>query len=282
MINAVFIGGLTNGKIVYDYLKNNKFVNLCLTITYADDFKGARFVPFENDEFILKTGSVKNLIQRIKNIEPDVIFVAGWSEIIPAELLSVPKMGVIGFHPAKLPNDRGRSVLAWQIEDGYTETALTMLKYSDYPDGGEILAQEQIKIEESDYINNILDKVDEATYSIMRAYFPLLRQGLLKGRTQDLSQGNFRRLRGERDSLIDWNRSSKSIYDKIRAISHPYPGAFAELNGRKYRVWRSMVLKDFPLGKDVEYGTLVAKCYDNSLVVKSCDGFIRITEWEEA
>ena len=82
-----------------------------------------------------KKNTVKDCIHAIKDLAPDLIIVAGWSELIPNEILSIPRMGVIGFHPAKLPFDRGRSVLAWQIEDGYTETSLTMFKYSDYPDG---------------------------------------------------------------------------------------------------------------------------------------------------
>ena len=281
MLKTVFIGGLTNGKIVYDYLKLNKYVDLCLAITYPDDFCGARHVLFENEEWTVKTHSIRELCACIKNIAPDVIFVAGWSELIPQEILDLPPMGVIGFHPAKLPNDRGRSVLAWQIEDGYTETALTLFRYSVYPDGGDILAQEKIVIEQTDYINDVLDKIDRATYNIMKAYFPLLRQGLLEGRKQDLSQGSFRRLRGESDSIIDWNCSAKSIYNKIRAISHPYPGAITELNGKKIRVWRGEVLADFPLFHNADCATLVASCCDKSFVVKARDGFIRITEYDE-
>ena len=280
MLKAVFIGGLTNGKIVYDYLKTNRFVDLCLAVTHPDDFSGARHVKFDDGKRIIKADSVKLYVQEIKTLSPDVIFVAGWSELIPKELLGLPPMGVIGFHPAKLPNDRGRSVLAWQIEEGYTETALTMFRYSDYPDGGDILAQERIVIEESDYISDVLDKVDEATYSMMRAYFPLLRQGLLMARRQDLSEGNFRRLRGEKDSEINWDKPAKSIYNKIRAISRPYPGAFADLGSKRYRIWRSEVLLDFPIGQREKPGTLVASCYDSSLVVKARNGFIRITEWD--
>ena len=115
----------------------------------------------------------------------------------------------------------------------------------------------------------------------MKAYFPLFRQGLLVEKKQDLSQGNFRRLRGEKDSIINWNNSAKSIYNKIRAISHPYPGAIAELNGKKILVWRSKVLSDFPLFHNSACGTMVARCYDNSLIVKTRDVFIRITEYEE-
>lgn len=280
MLKTVFIGGLTNGRIVYNYLKENKNVSLCLSITYPDEYTGARHVAFENNDNVIKSLTIKDSIQKIRDLNPDIIFVAGWSELIPTELLNIPPMGVIGFHPAKLPYDRGRSVLAWQIADGYTETALTMFKYTNYPDGGDILAQERIIIENSDYIDDVLDKIDEATLNIMKAYFPLLRQGLLVAQKQDLSAGNFRRLRGENDSLINWDSPAKVIYDKIRAISHPYPGAQTSIENKTIYVWRSEILKDFPLGKDAHPGTLIAKCYDNSLIIKTRDGFIHITEWE--
>ena len=67
--------------------------------------------------------------------------------MLSEDLIDLPTKGVVGFHPSKLPFDRGRSVLAWQIEEGYTETALTMFFYSTYPDGGDIIAQEKIRIE---------------------------------------------------------------------------------------------------------------------------------------
>ena len=279
-MKVVFIGGLTNGKIVYDYLKINKFVELSLVITYPDNFTGARHTVFPDEENIIKSGSIKEYEKRIIELAPDVIFVAGWSELIPDEILKTPKYGCIGFHPAKLPNDRGRSVLAWQIEDGYEETSLTMFKYSDYPDGGDILAQEKIRIEEKDYINDILNKIDDATYNIMRAYFPLFRQGLLKGKKQDLSEGNFRRLRGQKDSIIDWNDTSKNIYNKIRAISKPYPGAEFYISGKTCKVWRAEVIELFTFGQTQEPGTIVAKLYDDSFIVKCSDGFIHITEFE--
>lgn len=279
-MKVVFIGGLTNGKIVYDYLKANKFVDLVLSITYSDDYKGARSVIFENSEKIIKSGTLKGYENLISEIQPDVIFVAGWSELIPDRILKIPPMGVIGFHPAKLPYNRGRSVLAWQIEEGCIETALTMFKYSAYPDGGNILAQETIKIDKDDYINDVLNKIDVATYNIMKAYFPLFRQNLIKERVQDLSEGNFRRLRGEKDSVINWNDTGLNIYNKIRAISKPYPGAMTQIDGKKIVVWRAKRLLDFPFGSDQPNGTLICKLYDGSLILKCIDGYIQITEYE--
>lgn len=278
-IKVVFIGGLTNGKIVYDYLKKNKFVDLQLAITYEENFTGARYDRLPDDENVIRSGSVKGNEYLIKGLNPDLIFVAGWSELIPDIVLSIPVMGCIGFHPAKLPYDRGRSVLAWQIEDGYTETGLTMFRYTDYPDGGDILAQEIIPIRHEDYINDILDKIDDATYNIMRAYFPLLRTGRLVEKKQNLGEGSFHRLRGERDSIINWNRNSEDIYNKIRAISHPYPGAYAELDGKRILVWRSEIIDSLPFGHSEKPGTLVARLYDDSLVYKTRNGFLRVTEW---
>lgn len=283
-IKVFFIGGLTNGKIVFDYLKTNKYVNMVGVITYPDSYKGARHVLFENDEYIIKSGKTKGYEHYIKETEPDLIVVAGWSELISNEIFGIAPRGTIGFHPAKLPMDRGRSVLAWQIEEGYTETALTMFKYTDYPDGGDIIGHDIIKIEKEDYISDILDKVDAATENLMKAYFPLLRQGLAKPKKQDLSEGSFRRLRNAGNSVINWNSNSETIYNKVRAISHPYPGATATLmiNGEECNmlVWRSEIVEDFPYGKDATPSTVVAKLYDSSLIVKTRDAFLRIIDFE--
>jgi methionyl-tRNA formyltransferase len=211
-------------------------------------------------------------------MNPDYIFVAGWSELLSDELIHIPVNGTIGFHPAKLPCNRGRSVLAWQIEEGYTENALTMFFYTDYPDGGDIIAQECFKIEENDYIADVLKKVNMATYNLMYAYFPLIRQGLAQRKKQCLEDGNFRRLRTtEIDSQIDWNHNSRNIYNKIRAISKPYPGAEGAIDGINMKIWRSEVV-DFPYGQTEKPGAVIARLYDNSCIIKTRDGFLRILE----
>ena len=281
MVKVFFIGGLSNGKIVFNYLKKNKYVNLVGVITYPNGSKGARHIDFENDEYIIKSGKIEGYEHFIKDAEPDLIIVAGWSEIIPDEILAIPSMGVIGFHPAKLPMDRGRSVLAWQIEDGYKETALTMFKYTNYPDGGDLIGQDIIKIEQNDYINDVLDKVDKATENLIRAYFPLIRQGLAKPHKQDLSEGSFRRLRGGSDSIINWDSNSLAIYNKVRAISHPYPGATTVLDGKAIIVWRSEILTTFPIGLSEKPGKVIARLYDGSIIFKTRDGFLRITDYTE-
>ena len=65
-------------------------------------------------------------MKKIQDAQPDLIIVAGWSGLLSNQIISIPDRGTIGFHPFKLPNDPVRSVLAWQLEEGYTETALSM------------------------------------------------------------------------------------------------------------------------------------------------------------
>ena len=136
-LKIIFIGGLTNGKIVLEYFQKNRYVKVPLIITHPQNNPTPRYADIS---CIIHGSRIKTDLEAnthkeiIHNLKPDFIFVAGWSGILSEELISIPRFGTIGFHPSKLPRDRGRSVLAWQIEEGYTETALTMFYYNNIPD----------------------------------------------------------------------------------------------------------------------------------------------------
>ncbi len=241
-LRVIFIGGQTNGRVVLEYLAANRHVSIPLVITHPADWQVPRHADLSScvkSAKMIRDTHADHHLEEIRQARPDLIVVAGWSPLLSGELISIPPRGTIGFHPSRLPLDRGRSVLAWQIEEGYSETALTMFSYNDIPDCGDIIAQERILIEPNDYIGDVLDKVDEATFNLMHAYFPLLRTGVPLRRPQHPSEGTFRRLRTDRDSRINWDRNVKTIYNKIRAVSRPYPGAFFEHNSRRITVWRS-------------------------------------------
>ena len=104
----IFIGGLTNGYKTLEFLVKTKYIKISLAITSS----------------ISNVPRFKNLKQNFKElkvietIKPDLIIVSGWSSLIDKQILEIPKKGVVGFHPSNLPKDRGRSTLAWQIEEG--------------------------------------------------------------------------------------------------------------------------------------------------------------------
>ena len=280
MINIVFIGGLSTGQRVFDYLSNNKYVNIVGVITnpvsktnFNLDLSTSIKSPFGKKY----DSNANNHLDKINKTSPDLIIVAGWSGLLSKELIEIPKLGTIGFHPSLLPKDRGRSVLAWQIEEGYRETALTMFYYNELPDCGDIIAQEKIKIEYNDYISDVLEKCDNAAHNLMCAYFPLIRNGVELRKTQDISDGNYRRLRNDNDSIIDWNQNGEFIYNKIRAISKPYPGAYFLHNKEKIRVWESIFIKDKTtsgfLNKKEEIG-LLQKISDKVYSARCRNGII--------
>ena len=275
-LNVGFIGGLTNGKIILDYLLANKYVNIPLVITHPKGFSAPRSTILNTNSVgnVIRDFNVDDYIEIIKNLKLDLIFVAGWSELISKKVLDVIPMGVIGFHPSKLPKDRGRSVLAWQIEEDYKNTALSMFYYNEVPDGGDIIALENIAIERNDYISDVLEKIDNATYNLINAYFPLIRKRIAPRESQILSNCSYRRLRKDRDSLINWDQNAYVIYNKIRAISNPYPGAFFKHKNQNIIVWRAEILENYENdNKDIQIspGTIMGKIDEKKYVLKCRD-----------
>jgi methionyl-tRNA formyltransferase len=276
-IRVAFIGDQSNGKIAYDYLLKNRFVDLVFSLNSGKSTNLARGVKFgDGDKH--HHGTCAEHLDAIKDAAPDLIIVAGWSELLPESLISIAPMGTIGFHPSKLPHNRGRAVLAWQIEEGSTATALTMFYYNSLPDAGDIIAQHEISIHLDDYINDVLDKVDWATGNLMHAYFPLIRRGVAPRLPQDWNVGLFRRAREDADSMINWDRPAIEIYNKIRSISRPYPGAIADLDGKRLKVWRADVVNE--RGGNHDPGTVVS--HENGNITVSCRGSsLVITDYEE-
>ena len=242
MIKVAFIGALPNGLTVYKYLKSNKYVDLLCSITCPDQTDNPEHISFANDKDIIKTKSANDYLAHLKALELDYIFVAGWSELLSSKLINLPKKGTIGFHPSKLPRDRGRSVLAWQILEGYEKSALSMFFYNDIPDGGDIIGQDDFSIENNDTIQDVLLKVNQSTTNLMKSFFPLIRQGVAPRRKQNLEEGNFRRLRKAKDSIINWNQNAQIIYNLIRAITDPYPNAVGVIENKEYKIYKSEII----------------------------------------
>jgi methionyl-tRNA formyltransferase len=283
-LKIIFIGGLSNGKIVLNYLQSNKYVDIPLIITHPNDHQAPRYIDLstvDNVSDIKKDLDANIFLRIIKNLKPDIIFVAGWSGLLSKELISIPRLGTVGFHPSQLPMDRGRSVLAWQIEEGYTETGLSMFYYDELPDCGDIIGQEKIKIEHNDYINDVLNKIDDATYNLMRAYFPLIRKDVAPKKPQKINEGNFRRLRTNKDSIIDWDKNAEIILNKIRAISKPYPGAIGKINKIEYHIWKAIPCNTIDELDQKPFGSYIFEEKIGFPIIKCRDKCIKILDYEK-
>lgn len=281
-MKVIFIGGLTNGKLIVEYIINQKNIKIPFIITHPLNFKihnYENFKKFNKKTKIYRDLNINNFFEKIKKAKPDLIIVAGWSYLISHKIIQIPKLGVIGFHPSLLPKDRGRSVLAWQIEEGYTQTALTMFYISKGIDDGDIIAQNKIKINYKDTIKDILKKCDIETNKLIKKYFDLIIQGKAPRKKQNNNIATYRSLRNNSNSLIDWNTTAKLIYNKVRALTYPYPGSFFYYRKKKIKVIKAAIIKNKiinKLSKNLNNGDIVKKINSKKYKIKCSNGILEI------
>lgn len=189
----------------------------------------------END---LNTSSSIDWIARAK---PDVIFCFGWSSILKAELLNIASMGVLGYHPAKLPQNRGRHPIIWALVLGLKETASTFFFMDEGADSGPILSQSDVEIGDFDTAQMLYYKLNKVALAQITDFLPKLQTGVYEVYAQNHEKANYWRLRQKVDGQIDWRMSAKNIFNLVRGLSHPYPGAHFIHRGNHIVCWQSTV-----------------------------------------
>jgi len=228
-------------------------------------------VPCLHVEDINSTKSV----EWIKNLNPDVIFCFGWSSLIKKDILALAPMGIVGYHPAKLPKNRGRHPLIWALALGLKESASTFFFMDEGADTGDILSQVDFEISYQDDARNLYDKVAEIALIQIEEFIPALEKGTYTRIKQNEKKSNDWRKRNELDGEIDFRMNSRSIYNLTRALTKPYVGAYIKFNEKNYSVWKVKESNDFQ--ENIEPGK-VLRVFDKIFVVKSYDGAIEIIE----
>ena len=213
----------------------------------------------------------------IRDLEPDIIFCFGWSKLIKKNILQLPPMGVVGFHPAALPSNRGRHPLIWALVLGLTETASTFFFMDTHADSGDILSQIKLSILPTDNASSLYHKVTQVAISQIHDFVPRLSNNTYDRFPQNHELSNTWRKRGVPDGLIDWRMSAFSIHNLIRGLSHPYVGAQFVYQDYLVRVWESEVELGVP--SNIEPGKILS--VDSSgLLVKAGEGAIRLCKLE--
>ena len=214
-------------------------------------------------------------VEWIKNLNPDVIFCFGWSSLIKKDILAVAPMGIVGYHPAKLPKNRGRHPLIWALALGLKESASTFFFMDEGADTGDILSQVDFEISYQDDARNLYDKVVNIALIQIEEFIPALEKGTYTRIKQNEKESNVWRKRNELDGEIDFRMNSRSIYNLTRALTKPYVGAHIKFNETNYSVWKVKESNDFQ--ENIEPGK-VLRVFDKIFVVKSYDGAIEIIE----
>lgn len=156
---------------------------------------------------------------------PDLLLCVGWHRLLPDRILRVPSHGVVGYHPAELPNNRGRHPIIWALALGLSKTASTFMLLDSSADTGDIVDQREVPIHDDDDAGTLYARLTEVAQEQLRDLLPKFASGAIQATPQDGSAGNAWRKRTVEDGRIDWRMSAKSIRNLVRALAGPYPGA---------------------------------------------------------
>jgi len=212
-------------------------------------------------------------ISWIKTFVPDVIFCFGWSRLLKTDLLNLAPLGVLGYHPAALPANRGRHPLIWALILGLNETASTFFFMDDCADSGDIVSQYPIKISENDNAGTLYKRITETSLEQIDEFLPTLQSGDCKRIKQDHSKSNTWRKRDKNDGKIDWRMSAITIHNLVRGLTKPYIGAHIEYKDEIIKVWETRVIRDSE--KNIEPGKVIL-VDNNGIVVKTGENAIRL------
>lgn len=218
----------------------------------------------------------------LRERRPDVVYCFGWSYLLGAEILQVPPLGVIGYHPAALPQNRGRHPIIWALALGLPRTGSTFFFMDEGADSGDILSQRTVPIRYEDDARTLYDRLKATGIEQIREFTSQLSSGTYPRVEQDHGRANHWRKRSAADGRIDWRMSSRGIYNLVRALAEPYPGSHLETPSAEVKVWRvEEVGQRFPDSMNIEPGK-VMEVEDAAFSVKCGSGVVRVVEWDEA
>jgi methionyl-tRNA formyltransferase len=178
--------------------------------------------------------------EQIKALAPDVIVIIAYGQIIPGQLLTVPRLGWINLHASLLPKYRGAAPINWAIVNGEMHTGNTTMRIDAGMDTGETFLQREVSIGPAETAPELAARLAEEGGSLMAATLRGMAVGTLAGKPQDPSKASLAPILKREDGQIDWQRTAREIYNRMRGFA-PWPGAFTVFRGQACHLWGTPV-----------------------------------------
>ena len=243
---CLVFGYHTMGCLGFDALLRHGF-DVAAVLTHRDDpheevwweslagRAATRAVPVHYPEKgDLKTDAFAELVAAYR---PEFIFSFYFRWMIPTRVLASAPRGAFNLHGSLLPKYRGRAPVNWVLVNGERETGVSLHTMVAKADAGDLVDQERVPIAGDDTALTLYRKLEPAAESLLDRALPLLREGRAPLRPMDLAEGSYFGGRTPADGRFEWSWPAQRIYNLVRAVTHPYPGAFVDLGGRRLLVW---------------------------------------------
>ena len=183
-----------------------------------------------------------DVVERIATLAPEFVFSFYFRQVLKPAPLAIPSRGALNLHGSLLPRYRGRCPVNWVLVQGETETGVTLHYMEPKPDTGDIVAQRRVPIADEDTALTLNRKLGDAARELLRVTFPALLAGAAPRVPQDHTRATTFGGRRPEDGRLAWRRPARELYNLVRAVTHPYPGAFTTWAGTKLLVWKATPL----------------------------------------
>jgi len=210
-------------------------------------------------------------VERIRKMEPDIIFSFYYRNMVGKEILDLPPAGCLNLHGSLLPRYRGRCPVNWVLVHGEKETGVTLHYMTPRPDDGDIVGQKRVPIDDNDTALSLHKKLATAAGDLLYDLLPKIRENRAERIPQEKSSASYFGGRRPDDGEIDWRQDAASVRNLVRAVTRPYPGAFSYLGNRKYIFWQvrtAETLRSAPPGTVLSTNPLTIACADRSIEVQ--------------
>jgi methionyl-tRNA formyltransferase len=222
----------------------------------------------------INAGETLNVIRKL---EPELVFVVGWSQLAHDPFIELASEGVFGMHPTLLPRHRGRAPIPWAILSGLARTGVTLFEIVDATaDSGAIIGQVVVDIAPDETATTLFERLADAHVELTRTFVPKLLTRTAPRFPQDPARASTWPKRTSAEGIIDWETRAPYLYDWVRAQTRPYPGAFTWFGDEKIVVWRARAVDlrvDAPAGLIVSEGPegMIVACGEGGLVLEEVE-----------
>ena len=239
-------------------------------------FKTPESLAKENFIPVFKPQTLKTekWYRKVKYMQPDLILSLYYRNIIPEEIFSRAKLGAYNMHGSYLPAYRGRAPLNWAIINGESYGGVSLHVLEKKFDTGAAVDQEKVEFGENEYVGDIQPRISDAALRVFTRSLESLLDGTPKTVPQDLSKVSYFGKRTPEDGRIDFSKTAREVFNLIRGVSKPFPGAFADIGGKKTIFWRAKIGEDTngtPSGTVVSREPLTVACADKFIVAEETE-----------
>lgn len=238
----------------------------------------------------LKVRNNEELLQEIKDLNPDVICVVAYGKILPKELLEIPKYGCINVHGSLLPKYRGAAPIQWAIINGEKVTGVTTMYMDEGMDTGDMLLKQEVQIREDETTGELWDRLSKLGGNLLVDTLKQIEDGVIKRQKQGEDFSVAPMLKKE-IAKIDWDdKTAIQIKNLVKGLN-PIMGAYTYLDDKKLKFWKVKVLTEkefiehFPELEeysyrlsDITYGTVILSDSKKGLIIKAKEGYIKVIE----